>query len=295
MLHLGQTCLQDLLGGLDVLHKIQSSISDKPVMKWSELYIRGMSANIADSIHIRDVLLSVRKMPSDRMEEMLIKISDNSNLDMSAIISDLQAMTASIDGVGPLRSEFDIRHESLRTTIVAQKVELSKHKAALSKQDAAYSQLVSRINTTLQDFFSKYLINPKDLVFHEIFLFDLKSPCRDVFTPAPRYAVERALSAPHDYLDCDCCEPGAGRLSSSQPATAILYQLYLESGALINIGDLWLAFYAIVGPEQDEADETTEEQALYVHLQPRLCDRAGELDLWLIDIAGLYSTAHWPS
>ena len=262
MLQEGQMCLHDLLGALEVISNIQSSISDKPGMKWSELYIKGMSANLADSNYIRGLLLSVRKMPSDRMEAMLNKISDIPTLDLSTTISDLQSMTTSINGAGPLRSEFDIRHETLRTTVVAQKVELSKHKAALSKQDAAYSKLINRVNTTFQDFFTEYLINPKDLVFHEIFLFDLKSPSRDVFAPAPRYAVERALSAPHDYLDCDCCEPGAGALSPSQPATAILYQLYLESGALVNIGDLWLAFYAIVGPEQEEGDEASEEQAL---------------------------------
>lgn len=44
-----------------------------------------------------------------------------------------------------------------------------------------------------------------------------------------------------------------GALSSTQPPTAILYQLYLESGNLINVNDLWLAFNAIVG--EDEEDE----------------------------------------
>ena len=42
-------------------------------------------------------------------------------------------------------------------------------------------------------------------------------------------------------------------LSGTQPATAILYQLYLESGALINVSDLWSAFFAIVG--EDGGDE----------------------------------------
>jgi origin recognition complex subunit 3 len=46
-------------------------------------------------------------------------------------------------------------------------------------------------------------------------------------------------------------------LSSTQPATAILYQLYLESGSLVNVSDLWSAFNAIVGEEEDEAEPTT--------------------------------------
>ena len=294
MLQKGQTSLHDLLGAFGVIKNIQSSISDKPGMKWSDLYIKGMYASLADSTYIRDLLLSVRKMPSDRMEAMLNQVSHNPNLDLSTLISDLQTMTTTLNGAGPLRSEFDLRHQTLRTTVVAQKVELSKHKATLSKQDTAYSQLVNRVNTAFETFFTQYLINPKDLVFHEIFLFDLKSPYRDVFTPAPRYAVERALSAPHDYLDCECCEPGAGALSSSQPATAILYQLYLESGALINIGDLWLAFHAIVGPEQGEGDEASEEQALYVYPLLDHVDDVG-YGIWLTDVVGLCSIVHWLS
>ena len=36
------------------------------------------------------------------------------------------------------------------------------------------------------------------------------------------------------------------------PPTSILYQLYLESGALINAFDLWSAFNAIVGERYDD-------------------------------------------
>ena len=43
-----------------------------------------------------------------------------------------------------------------------------------------------------------------------------------------------------------------GTLSSTQPSTAILYQLYLESGAMINVFDLWSAFNAIIGSEKTE-------------------------------------------
>ena len=43
-------------------------------------------------------------------------------------------------------------------------------------------------------------------------------------------------------------------ISASQPATAIVYQLYLESGPLINVADLWSAFLVIKGePEDDKA------------------------------------------
>jgi origin recognition complex subunit 3 len=45
-------------------------------------------------------------------------------------------------------------------------------------------------------------------------------------------------------------------LSSTHPATAILYQSYLEAGSLINMADLWTTFYEITsGGEGDERDE----------------------------------------
>ena len=125
--------------------------------------------------------------------------------------------------------------------------------------------------------------------------------------PAPRRAIERALSAPHDYLNCECCEGGgkgdAAALSSSQPATAILYQLYLESGALINIADLWAAFSAVVGTEGEEEkgeaekkddDDDDEERKLSVQcsLGKSVADPTGYA---LTVVAGLCSTGRWRS
>jgi origin recognition complex subunit 3 len=46
-------------------------------------------------------------------------------------------------------------------------------------------------------------------------------------------------------------------LSSTQPATAIVYQMYLESGTLINVTDLWSAFNAIAGDGTEENEPKT--------------------------------------
>lgn len=84
---------------------------------------------------------------------------------------------------------------------------------------------------------------------HEAFLFDLRNPMKETFTPRPRFALERALANPFDYLISSTDSSGV-RISAKQPATAILYQLYLESGALVNIHDLWQAFYAVFENDQ---------------------------------------------
>jgi len=77
-----------------------------------------------------------------------------------------------------------------------------------------------------------------------------------VFASNIRPATERALSSPYDYLASELCENMA-----TQPATSIVYQLYLNAGSLINIYDLWSAFCSIVGAE-DLEDGTEEKEML---------------------------------
>ncbi|KAH0143208.1 hypothetical protein KCU67_g13672, partial [Aureobasidium melanogenum] len=173
------------------------------------------------------------------------------------LLKELQKLQAQQKDGGALRSEQDLHNATLRTTVVAKKVELSKQKSTLTKGDAAYSDILRRFVEALETDFDVALINPKDLVFNEIFMYDLKSPHRDVFMPKPRAAIERALASPHDYLDCECCAPDVGTgeentLASTQPSTAILYQLYLEGGAMMNVADLRTAFVTILGDDQDE-------------------------------------------
>lgn len=67
---------------------------------------------------------------------------------------------------------------------------------------------------------------------------------------------------PHDYLGCDCCKGLDSALAPSQPPTAVLYQLYLECGAIINGADLWAAFYAVMGNEESENEEADRERVL---------------------------------
>ena len=244
-----------MLAALDVVQRAYSFCSPQSDLPRSTLYVQAVAGSLEDSSFVREILLSIRKMSSDRLQcllkESVAACGDLELLqDLSAIQTELDTLTAS--GETPLRSEHDLRRETLRTTVVAQKVEISRQKSALSAKDSAYSALLQRLHDTFSDYFDEYLMNPQDLFMSEIYFYDLKSPHRDVFMPRPRHAIERALGHPHDYLGCNCCSGSLEGLSSTQPATAILYQLYLESGALINIFDLWSAFFAIVGGEGGE-------------------------------------------
>ena len=251
-----QATIMKVLDAVDLLDGAYACLSNRPHLPWSELYVKGMAGELGEDVIVRDVLLSIKKMSSDGLLAMLKKLALLRlpvNADLSDVRARLDELVKSRHGADePFRSEHDLRHETLRTTVVAQKVEISKQRSSLSEGDAAYSKLVHQTHDILRSYLVDSLAKPQDLFLHELFFYDLKSPHRDVFSPRPRQAIERALAVPHDYLDCTCCGATAEGLSSTQPATAILYQLYLESGALINASDLWSAFNAVVGGEKGE-------------------------------------------
>lgn len=256
----GYNRLRAIIHALEVICTFQSCLASKTVTPWSELYISSMSGKLRDSSLLDETLISIRKMPSDAMGDLLVKLSAFQIPRLSAVLDDLETLTSSL--LQPLRSSHAIHHQTLRTTVVAQKVELSTQSSFLSPRDQAYSEIVDRTHDLVREYLRTALINPADIFLHEILVYDLKSPLRDVVAPKSRAAVERALSSPHDYLGCDCCEGIGSALSATQPPTAVLYQLYLESGALVNVADLWTAFFAILGKEDDEDEEKEQERVL---------------------------------
>jgi len=263
----GKEALCKLTTTLDVIRAIQECLPNTPTSPKSSLLIQAMSCKLRGSAMIRTLLMSVRKAQSDMATVLMDIVSSGAETVSPIFSSDVTKMRCRLDCVfagqrdksQPLRSADDIGSSTVRTTVVAQKVHLSKQKSQLSVDDSMYTDILREFSNHLEAFLNTTLVDPQDLPFHEIFLYDLKSPHREVFTPRPRHAIERALSSPHDYLDCDCCAPENGEgdeatLSSTQPAAAMLYQLYLESGSLINISDLWQAFQAVMGGEKEEGE-----------------------------------------
>jgi origin recognition complex subunit 3 len=258
----GRRTLSTLSHAARVLFSIRASLQISPNVRLSSIWTRAAAADIAGSPLLRETMLSVKKIPSDKFVQLLAALTDLQgeffSMDLSSKQKELNSLLEKNDASTPLRTQHDVRNDSVRTTVVAQKVLLSKHKAALSEQDKAYSDLVGRFHDELDAYFAAAFIDPQTLFLSELLIYDLKSPHTEVFQPKPRFAIERALAAPHDYLGCECCsgvEGNTAALSATQPATAIVYQMYLESGALMNVSDLWSAFNAIAG-SGDEDDES---------------------------------------
>ena len=262
--------MKDLLTALRLLCTLKSNCTNTLTATWTELYVQAMSGSLSESTTLAEILSSIKKLPSDELEALLGQLLALASLpldvveDLNLIKTDLQQTRESMDdNAPPLRSTYAIQHSSLRATVVAQKVSLSRNAAEMSLQDTAYTEIIDRTYDSLLTYFQNTFINPSDLFLNEVFIFDSKSPHRDVFTPKPRFAIERALSSPHDYLGCECCSSGeGGGLEATQPATAILYQLHLESGSVTNTADLWEAFWTIVGGG-DEEEEREKAFALF--------------------------------
>ncbi len=240
-----------------------------------DLYITTFQGDLSHSDFVHRVLESIKRMTPEDFVGFLKDIRQameqgapelnlvgwaNEDPDFLEEINKIESeastlLEESIESGDPVRSSYAIHSKGLRTTVIAQRVQLSYEKSALSKQDKQFTTLVDRLSKKLIDYFT--LENPQDVFLNEVWLYDYVRPYRRGFTPRPRAAIEQALSAPYDYLTCKCCEPVEG-LSSAHPTTAILYQMSLETGSLINICDLWSAFLELFGGEDgrdiDERD-----------------------------------------
>ncbi|CAK7199608.1 Origin recognition complex subunit 3 [Sporothrix eucalyptigena] len=230
---------------------------------------------------------------ADKIEELQRKLEANHasrarQRIMSLKVAGAGPSSPGVSGGGPLqlRSKYTAHNKVVRTTVVAQKVQLSRDSMALTEEDQAFTELVDSAVAAITNVVDvepattargAAPLTTGQLWLQEIWLYDARTPYRDVFIPRPGMVVERALARPHDYLACECCA-GTGTAKKSRgkdnghaesirptmPATSILYQLYLEAGPLINVADLWEAFQTAVsdsgnGPKKDKEGEEGEE------------------------------------
>ncbi|PGH33633.1 origin recognition complex subunit 3 [[Emmonsia] crescens] len=251
-----------------MLHSIESLVTVLRFLKipktpmFSELIIQALAGELLSSKIVEDVLAAIKKSPSNTIESLLGALPVRmGELDAFRELQEtLQSLLRNKRSPEPLRSEYDECHSTHKTTVVGQRVKLTKGKAKLSKQDIEYTTFVNDLSAAFRDYFSSNLTSPQDLFMHEAFLYDLRTPIKDAFTPRPRFTIERALSAPFDYLIAGTNSADDENATPSKPAISILYNLYLETGSLVNVYDLWRAYLTMAGGEDGE--EYDERQAL---------------------------------
>ena len=247
----GQQTMRQIFQAVLLIHAYLQHTQSTKKTSVSEISVRALSGELSESPIVEDMLSTVRTMDSEKLVGIFEAIPGTifNTTSLGDIRTGLKTLLETYAEAGPLQSEYNINSSVVKTTVVQQRIRLSKGKADLPEQDLEYTKLIDRLLAALQEYFAETLVAPQDLFLHEAFLFDLRTPLKENFTPRPRFAIERALASPFDYLISSSDNPNA-KISARQPAASILYQLYLESGALVNVHDLWQAFYAVFESDQ---------------------------------------------
>lgn len=243
---------------------------------FSRAYVEAMSNGVSMTEHSNTVA-SVRRMGMPELATAITKILSllregdlglgldpytqqdgahmESNLEAQLVL--LKALMSRTELANiRVRSQYSGQTKVARTTVIAQRVQLSHHSATLKDEDRQFTDIIDAVTALLATRSDGSA--PSSKFLSESWLYDSRAPSRDVSVPRARVVLERSLTRPHDYLACACCsgsDQGAGGLQASLPATAILYQMYLETGNLINVADMWHSFYAQVCGQNGEAKQ----------------------------------------
>ncbi|KAK2873454.1 hypothetical protein FQN49_002361 [Arthroderma sp. PD_2] len=258
-----QQRMREIISCVEWLVAVSRNVKSLKSANHSECIILALNGELLESKILVDTLEAAKKLNSDDLDVAFGAMLTPS-ITSDGILDEIRAMIHKKKSNGPLRSQYDAQLMRHNTTIVGQRVKLTKGKAKLTAEESKYSGLVDRLFDSLQSCLAEKLATPTNLLLHECLIYDLKSPIRYTFTPRCRYTIERALSTPFDYLQSKE-DDEVGTLSACQPPISILYQLYLESGAVVNVYDLWRAFYMIVGGEN--ADKCEERVAFSIFYQ----------------------------
>lgn len=249
--------------------------SEVPQEDLITLYINALADGIDLESEGSQFLESVKRLSADDISSMLERLDNvvkngqpglglmgwaNEDKKTARTLSEMLEQITSLQSQAQnngsqLRSQYTAQSRVLRATVIAQKVQLSRDESNLTKEDKLLTKLIDDLLELLATTIS---CRPADTMFlHELWMYESKSPHKDVFIPRPGTIFERALSRPHDYLACACCSTVLdGGNAATLPTTSLLYHLYQETGALMNVADLWSAFYALVGKSASEEEST---------------------------------------
>jgi origin recognition complex subunit 3 len=236
------------------------------------LYMNFMEGNIQNSDFLKVLNESLKSMTPTQMLVFLTKMitaveNGDSRRELSGctdeddifvtIVQDMKDKISALSSAAedtdiPVRSSGVIHSKGLRTTVIAQRVQLSYAESTLTAHEKDFLDQNERLSTLLEHYF--IMADPRHLFLNEIWLVDSTAALLDAFAPNPRETIETALSAPYHFLNYKASRHDKS-LSMILPATAILYERYLEAGSIINMADLWSSFLEILAGDAEEADE----------------------------------------
>jgi len=245
---------------------------------YHSVYTLAMQESIYASADYRDLFKFMNFMEKTALERQLqtmISCLNKSPLPMaqeaSATAKQFVKEINAIDVASPAQSRKDDTLKSPPTTPSSgQKKKLDRfqlkesllaqaREAKASKQ-SPYDRLRARVTDFYHQTFKKALASPigQQLVLQELFIFNDSQTVTTRLQGTPRTALQKALQAPHFYIEDDNVRiEDLGEIPSSLPDLAITYKLHLECGRYINLVDWFQCWLSIVEKRDCEEDEAS--------------------------------------
>ena len=161
------------------------------------------------------------------------------------ITSDAQSKPLDSDAYSIIESTLPILTTTAFTAVVSKLPDTSYPSSATTSPSALHAHITNLLTMPATP-------SMEPLFLSEALLLTSRSPLVSAFNPKPRFAIERALLTPADYLGCECC---TNNMHSTEP-TVVLYRLLGEAGREVNVMDLWTTFRARVMNEGMEGTKS---------------------------------------
>ena len=209
----GRDLLASLTRATDILSIIRSCLSVLPEISKPSLYVKAFSNKIIGSHITRDILLATQKANLEDLKILLETLIPHIDQQTRSLVSELLSQVKDLvpenekssDSVRILQGR---EMSKMMTKSMAQKETASKGDQSSSDQDLTHAHVRLKVRNFLESFIAEKFIDVRKIFLFEVLIFDIKAPLREAFMPRPRFALERALSIPHDYLNCTCCFAG---------------------------------------------------------------------------------------
>jgi origin recognition complex subunit 3 len=205
-----QILLSRMTSACQVLERSRNEMPGMAPLPLSQIYLHAIKGGLLESPIFREFLLILKKSPSDLLTKLLDTLapffSGDRKAQLDSLLTELQQILRSAKYADPIKSTHDLRNITMRTTVIAQKVELSTQAANISEDEKNYSAVLDRFCEWFETYMKESIVSVSDVIFSEILVYDKIYADGAVFLPKARFSIERALSAPHDYLGCDCCK-----------------------------------------------------------------------------------------
>ncbi|KEF59998.1 uncharacterized protein A1O9_04847 [Exophiala aquamarina CBS 119918] len=247
MLRSSQARMRNSLQAVQLLHTLYSLLEPASLTPLElEAQLINSLPNLLESEIYHDIELSVADLSHEEIHDFLDRVTqsaiDTSFAEFSTEVGceeSVGSKTLSLGAIkeslskfgGPANPELDKAHALQQQFTV---LLTSYLKTMLSPKTTDESASTASVMVT----------NPFQTYLSEAAILNMRSPLSTILHARPRYALERALTRPADYLGCECCTTKHGEIfdRATLPPASLLLTLLNEAGNVVNVQDLWDAF-----------------------------------------------------